>query len=90
MRVAQGESKRFVENTYLGECELFGLRAAPRGAVSIAVTFEMDANGLLVVKARDVQTGVQTQARMRPFGAQLEPADIAAMKQRQGARQVGG
>jgi molecular chaperone DnaK len=51
VRVAQGESKRFVENTYLGECELFGLRAGPRGAVSIAVTFEIDANGLLVVDA---------------------------------------
>lgn len=90
VRVAQGESKRFAENTYLGECELSGLRAAPRGAVSIAVTFEMDENGLLVVKARDPQTGVETLARMRPFGAQLDPADIAAMQRRHAARRVGG
>ncbi|HQF24836.1 MAG TPA: Hsp70 family protein, partial [Polyangiaceae bacterium] len=55
--VAQGESKYFSQNTTLGQVELTGLRAAGRGEVSIAVTFEIDADGILNVRAKDQTTG---------------------------------
>jgi molecular chaperone DnaK len=85
LRVAQGESKRFADNTLLGELELSGLRAAPRGAIEIAVTFEIDANGMLKVRARDTRTGNETAARIQLVGAQVEAADLAAMRARQAA-----
>ncbi|HSO40434.1 MAG TPA: Hsp70 family protein, partial [Labilithrix sp.] len=53
IRVAQGESSRFAENTRLGELELSGLKPATRGEVKILVTFELDADGILNVRAKD-------------------------------------
>ncbi|MHB9004734.1 MAG: Hsp70 family protein, partial [Coriobacteriia bacterium] len=44
--VAQGESKRFAENALLGQLELSGLRSAVRGEVAVAVTFEIDSDGI--------------------------------------------
>ena len=85
LRVAQGESQRFADNTLLGELELSGLRAAPRGAIEIAVTFEIDANGMLKVRARDTRTGNETAARIQLVGAQVEAADLDAMRARQAA-----
>jgi molecular chaperone DnaK len=85
LRVAQGESRRFADNTLLGELELSGLRAAPRGTIEIAVTFEIDANGMLKVRARDTRTGNETAARIQLVGAQVEAADLAAMRARQAA-----
>jgi molecular chaperone DnaK len=90
VRVCQGHARVFAQNTYLGECELSGLRPAPRGAVKIAVTFEIDASGILVVRARDAETGQEAQARLRPFGAQIESSDVAAMRQRMAQKQVLG
>ena len=63
--VAQGESKYFSQNTTLGQVELTGLRAAGRGEVSIAVTFEIDADGILNVRAKDQTTGKEAKARMQ-------------------------
>jgi molecular chaperone DnaK len=85
LRVAQGEGRRFADNTLLGELELSGLRPAPRGAVEIAVTFEIDADGLLNVRARDVRTGNQTVARIQLVGAQVDAAELEAMRARQAA-----
>src|SRR5580658_1330279 len=85
LRVAQGESRRFADNTLLGELELSGLRAAPRGAVEISVTFEIDANGMLKVRARDVRTGNETAAKIQLVGAQVDAADLDAMRARQAA-----
>lgn len=68
VRVAQGESVAFPENTYLGEVELSGLRPAARGGVSVAVTFEVDADGTLRVRARDVQTGQEARATLQLVG----------------------
>ncbi len=85
LRVAQGEGRRFSDNTLLGELELSGLRAAPRGAVEIAVTFAIDADGLLNVRARDVRTGNETAARIQLVGAQVDAADLDAMRARQAA-----
>jgi molecular chaperone DnaK len=82
VRVCQGESRTFAQNTYLGELLLSGLRAAPRGEVQIGVQFEIDENGLLFVRARDMQTGLAAEAHMRPFGAAIDPADVERMMQR--------
>jgi molecular chaperone DnaK len=88
VRVAQGESNRFPENTFLGELELTGLTPAPRGDTQIAVTFEIDADGILNVKARDVKSGRQTQARLQLLGAQTDPADLQEMMERQAQHAV--
>ena len=65
VRVAQGEEERFDGNQYLGEVELTGLRPASRGEVLLSVTFEIDANGSLVVSAVDSSTGRKVQAAMK-------------------------
>ncbi len=57
--VLQGESERAVENELLGEFILDGIRPARRGEVSIEVTFEISADGIVGVGARDVDTGQQ-------------------------------
>lgn len=57
--VLQGESELAAENELLGEFMLTGLRAAPRGQVEIDVTFEISADGIVSVKARDSETGLQ-------------------------------
>jgi molecular chaperone DnaK len=85
VRVAQGESKRFEENTFLGELELSGIAAAPRGATLIAVTFVIDPDGILDVRARDQKTGRQQSARLQLVGSQATPADVDAMRARQAA-----
>jgi molecular chaperone DnaK len=85
VRIAQGESKRFGENTCLGELELAGIAPAPRGATQIAVTFEIDADGILNVRAKNVATGQETAARIQLVGAQNDPAAMAEMAARQAA-----
>lgn len=82
IRIAQGESRRFDENQLLGELELLGITRAPRGEVTIAVTFELDANGTLNVRAREVATGRQTQTRV-VLRAMPTEAELASMVQRQ-------
>jgi len=88
LRVSQGESRRFDENTCLGQLELTGIPAGRRGEHAIAVTFEIDADGILNVRARDVGTGHETQARMQLVGGQGETADLAAMQARQAAHPI--
>ena len=83
IRVAQGESTRFAENTYLGELELSGLKAAIRGEVKILVTFELDADGILNVRAMDRDTGRETMARMKLLGASTDAAEMGEMAARQ-------
>ncbi len=85
VRVAQGKSVRFSENTFLGELELSGLAAAPRGQTQIAVTFEIDADGILQVRACDPETGRETTAHMQVVGAEAAPGDVEAMHARQAA-----
>ena len=55
--VLQGESRRAEENELLGEFVLTGLRRAPAGEVTVDVTFEINADGIVSVHARDVETG---------------------------------
>jgi len=87
IRVAQGESVRFAENTRLGELELSGLKSAPRGTVKILVTFELDADGILNVRAKDKETDHETKATMRLLGADTDASELDAMQARQ-ARHV--
>jgi molecular chaperone DnaK len=86
VRISQGESSRFGENTLLGEVELSGLSPAPRGETQIAVSFSLDTNGMLSVSAKDVATGRATGTQVR-LVAQPESAEIARMIQRSAARQ---
>ncbi len=57
--VLQGESERAEENELLGEFILTGLRRAPRGEVEIEVKFEISADGIVSVSAKDLETGTQ-------------------------------
>jgi len=57
--VLQGESERAEENELLGEFILTGLRRAPKGEVEIEVTFHISADGIVSVKAKDLETGVE-------------------------------
>jgi molecular chaperone DnaK len=88
VRVVQGESEKFGDNTYLGDLELTGLRAAARGDVEVAVTFEIDADGILNVRAKEEATGRETVARMNLLGAQTDADEVAAMMARQRKHEV--
>jgi molecular chaperone DnaK len=88
VRVAQGKSDRFADNTFLGELELSGIAPARRGESQIAVTFEIDADGILNVRARDIKTGLETAARIQLVGAQSEPGEIEAMQARLAAHPI--
>ena len=57
IRICQGERKMFVDNKLLGNFRLDGIAAAPRGMPQIEVTFDIDANGILHVSAKDKGTG---------------------------------
>jgi molecular chaperone DnaK len=83
IRIAQGEQPKFGENQPLGELELTGLRPAPRGDVKIAVTFELDADGTLRVRAQDMLTGAQTTARINLLTMPGGNAQASAMAARQ-------
>jgi molecular chaperone DnaK len=87
VRIAQGESSHFGQNTLLGEVELSSLSAAPRGEVQIAVSFSLDTNGMLNVSAKEVATGRATATQVR-LVALPEASDIARMTQRNAARQM--
>jgi len=83
VRVAQGELEKFAANTCLGDMELSGIKAAPRGEVQIEVVFEIDADGILNVRAKDLDSGRETAAKMRLLGAQNDAADVEQMMSRQ-------
>ena len=82
VNVAQGESPRFAENVRLGHLELGNLRMAPRGETKIAVTFELDTDGILAVRAADQVTGKATSAKIKLGGGMPEASEIAAMADR--------
>jgi molecular chaperone DnaK len=76
VRVGQGEHQFFPQNTFLGEVELSGLRPAPRGEVVVAVTFEVDADGTLRIRARDVQSGQEARATLQLIGVADESSVV--------------
>jgi len=88
VRVGQGESTRFGENTLLGELELSALRPAPRGTVEIAVTFALDTNGMLNVSARDLGTGRATEAQLTLVGLP-QARELEGLAARHAAQRTG-
>lgn len=82
VRIAQGESRRMSENQALGEIQLSGLRRAARGDVQIEVTFMLDADGTLGVKAKDLETGRVESVRVNLLGG-LGEDEVRRMAERQ-------
>jgi molecular chaperone DnaK len=82
VRVCQGESRRTDENQVLGQIDLLGLRQARRGEVSIAVTFVIDADGTLNVRAIDEGTGRGQEIQVNLVGAIGGP-ELERMRARQ-------
>jgi molecular chaperone DnaK len=66
--VCQGESRRLDKNVVIGDLLLEGIPRRPRGETSIEVTFQLDASGILQVKARDAQTGKEQRASLDLVG----------------------
>jgi len=89
VRIFQGESRRFDDNQGLGEIELAGLRAAARGRVKIDVTFVIGADGILAVRAKDVETGKEQDVRIKLVGGMAED-DVQRLVDRQAAMLDGG
>lgn len=83
-RVCQGESRKLSENQELGSLELHGLKPTARGKTKIEVTFVMDADGTLQVRARDLSTGTEQSIRIDLVGT-VRSDEIARMQQRQQA-----
>jgi len=90
VRVAQGEDEKFDSNQYLGELELSNLRPAPRGELTLSVTFELDANGSLLVRAIDSATGRQAQANMKLIAVAQSEEAIEEMIERSRSVSVTG
>jgi len=79
IQVCQGEDKRFSDNELLGTLFLRDIPAAPRGKSKIEVTFTIDTDGILSVKARDSETDQETAASMQVIGAPAEDGEPAAV-----------
>lgn len=80
IRVAQGEREMASDNKALGQFDLVGLAPAPRGVPQIEVTFDIDANGIVNVSAKDKATGKEQQIRIQASGG-LSDDDIEQMVQ---------
>jgi molecular chaperone DnaK len=78
IRVFQGEREMAADNKILGQFDLVGIPAAPRGVPQIEVTFDIDANGIVNVSAKDKATGKEQQIRIQASGG-LSDADIDKM-----------
>ncbi len=78
VRVFQGEREMVADNKLLGEFNLEGIPPAPRGMPQIEVTFDIDANGIVNVGARDKATGKEQAIRIQASGG-LSDADIETM-----------
>jgi molecular chaperone DnaK len=78
IRVFQGEREMAADNKMLGQFDLVGIPPAPRGVPQIEVTFDIDANGIVNVSAKDKGTGKEQQIRIQASGG-LSDADIEKM-----------
>jgi molecular chaperone DnaK len=78
IRVFQGEREMAADNKLLGQFDLVGIPPAPRGVPQIEVTFDIDANGIVNVSAKDKGTGKEQQIRIQASGG-LSEADIEKM-----------
>lgn len=80
IRVFQGEREMAADNKVLGQFDLVGIPPSPRGMPQIEVTFDIDANGIVNVSAKDKATGQEQQIRIQASGG-LSDADIDQMVQ---------
>jgi molecular chaperone DnaK len=78
IRVFQGEREMAADNKLLGQFDLVGIPPAPRGVPQIEVTFDIDANGIVNVSAKDKGTGKEQQIRIQASGG-LSDSDIEQM-----------
>ena len=78
IRVFQGEREMAADNKMLGQFDLVGIPSAPRGVPQIEVTFDIDANGIVSVSAKDKGTGKEQQIKIQASGG-LTDADIDQM-----------
>ena len=78
IRVFQGEREMAADNKMLGQFDLVGLPPAPRGVPQVEVTFDIDANGIVNVSAKDKGTGKEQQIRIQASGG-LSESDIQKM-----------
>jgi len=78
IRVFQGEREMAADNKMLGQFDLVGIPPAPRGVPQVEVTFDIDANGIVNVQAKDKATGKEQQIRIQASGG-LSEADIEKM-----------
>jgi molecular chaperone DnaK len=78
IRVFQGEREMAADNKLLGQFDLVGIPPAPRGVPQIEVTFDIDANGIVQVSARDKATGKEQQIHIQASG-RLSEADVDRM-----------
>ncbi len=78
IKVFQGEREMAADNKLLGNFDLQGIPSAPRGVPQIEVTFDIDANGIVSVQAKDKATGKEQQIRIQASGG-LSEGDIQRM-----------
>ncbi len=78
IKVSQGEREMAADNKMLGQFDLMGLPSAPRGVPQIEVTFDIDANGIVSVSAKDKATNKEQQIRIQASGG-LSDSDIDRM-----------
>ncbi len=78
IRVFQGEREMAADNKPLGQFDLVGIPPAPRGVPQIEVTFDIDANGIVSVSAKDTATGKEQQIKIQASGG-LSDADVEKM-----------
>src|SRR5487761_2056856 len=78
IRVFQGEREMAADNKLLGQFDLVGIPTAPRGLPQVEVTFDIDANGIVQVSAKDKATGKEQQIRIQASGG-LSDKDIQKM-----------
>ncbi|HUC50491.1 MAG TPA: Hsp70 family protein, partial [Xanthobacteraceae bacterium] len=78
IRVFQGEREMAADNKMLGQFDLVGIPPAPRGIPQVEVTFDIDANGIVQVSAKDKGTGKEQQIRIQASGG-LSDSDIQKM-----------
>jgi molecular chaperone DnaK len=78
IRVSQGEREMAADNKLLGQFDLVGIPPAPRGVPQVEVTFDIDANGIVHVSAKDKATGKEQSIRIQASGG-LSEAEIKRM-----------
>lgn len=80
IRVGQGERSMFSDNKALGQFDLMGIPPAPRGVPQVEVTFDIDANGIVNVSAKDLGTGKEQRIKITGAG-NLSKAEVEKMRE---------